>query len=365
MINVDDDENSALVRSWAAGYGLTMPILQDVNDQTYIQYGDGFIPYNVLLDKFKTVRFTDSGFDEAALISLIELYNAPIYSHQASMEQIYVVVNTDSILVNSTLVNPENRNVNVRSIYSGINSAVKDSVHMYDDGMHDDGNAGDNLYGGYIGPLSIEDEFNVSISTSDLDSSGYYLLENIGRFTTTGPIVFDSYTITQRFTTFILVELSLRNDGLSGIANNVRASLSSSDSRVLSIGGYPEYGNIGPGQTVTSNAEYVIALTSLSGIDTINFAVDIYSNGTIYWHDSTFSMILGIDESVQNIPEEYSLKQNYPNPFNPKTIIEFSLPKTEYVELKIFNVNGKEIQTLVSDNMNAGTYQYEWQDTES
>jgi photosystem II stability/assembly factor-like uncharacterized protein len=55
-----------------------------------------------------------------------------------------------------------------------------------------------------------------------------------------------------------------------------------------------------------------------------------------------------------------ALEQNYPNPFNPSTTIEFDLPKTSEVTLKIFNILGEEIATLVSDRLTAGNYSYEW-----
>jgi hypothetical protein len=55
-------------------------------------------------------------------------------------------------------------------------------------------------------------------------------------------------------------------------------------------------------------------------------------------------------------PTDFSLKQNYPNPFNPNTIIEFSIPEESFVELKIFDILGKEMATLVADKYTAGTY---------
>ncbi len=62
-------------------------------------------------------------------------------------------------------------------------------------------------------------------------------------------------------------------------------------------------------------------------------------------------------ESINNqLPSEYSLEQNYPNPFNPSTTIEFSIPQESFVELKVFDVLGKEVATLVSDNYSAGNY---------
>ncbi len=58
--------------------------------------------------------------------------------------------------------------------------------------------------------------------------------------------------------------------------------------------------------------------------------------------------------------EKYSLGQNYPNPFNPTTKISFSLPKGEFVSVKIFDISGKEIAELVNGEMNAGTYEYQF-----
>jgi len=55
-------------------------------------------------------------------------------------------------------------------------------------------------------------------------------------------------------------------------------------------------------------------------------------------------------------PINYKLSQNYPNPFNPKTRIQFSLPSTKFVSLKVYNLNGKEIQTLVNNTVPAGNH---------
>lgn len=56
------------------------------------------------------------------------------------------------------------------------------------------------------------------------------------------------------------------------------------------------------------------------------------------------------------IPTEYSLGQNYPNPFNPSTVINYSIPKDAYVTLKLYDLTGKEVATLVNSEMTPGYY---------
>jgi hypothetical protein len=60
------------------------------------------------------------------------------------------------------------------------------------------------------------------------------------------------------------------------------------------------------------------------------------------------------------LPKYFTLNQNYPNPFNPSTTIEFDMPNNSEVTLKIFNILGKEVATLASDKLSAGSYSYEW-----
>ena len=68
----------------------------------------------------------------------------------------------------------------------------------------------------------------------------------------------------------------------------------------------------------------------------------------------------GIDENKEQLPESINLYQNYPNPFNPTTTIKFSLPKSDQVSLKIYDVLGKEIKNIFSGHLNAGDYSFDF-----
>ncbi len=68
---------------------------------------------------------------------------------------------------------------------------------------------------------------------------------------------------------------------------------------------------------------------------------------------------VGIEDAAQQ-PENFELFQNYPNPFNSSSFIKYSLPKSSYVTLKIFNTLGEEIVTLVNEEKPVGTYVVSW-----
>ena len=61
-------------------------------------------------------------------------------------------------------------------------------------------------------------------------------------------------------------------------------------------------------------------------------------------------------EQVEGIATSYELAQNYPNPFNPSTTINFSLTEAGFVSLKVYDVLGKEVASLLNEEKSAGIY---------
>ncbi|MDZ7626652.1 MAG: T9SS type A sorting domain-containing protein, partial [Ignavibacteriaceae bacterium] len=68
----------------------------------------------------------------------------------------------------------------------------------------------------------------------------------------------------------------------------------------------------------------------------------------------------GIEDQINGTPSQFELEQNYPNPFNPSTTIKYSISTSEFVTIKVFDVLGKEVATLVNEEKPAGNYEVDY-----
>jgi Secretion system C-terminal sorting domain len=67
--------------------------------------------------------------------------------------------------------------------------------------------------------------------------------------------------------------------------------------------------------------------------------------------------LVGTGNNTSELPKEFKLYENYPNPFNPTTSIKYDIANNSFVKLTVYDVTGKEVETLVNDNLQAGRYE--------
>jgi len=75
---------------------------------------------------------------------------------------------------------------------------------------------------------------------------------------------------------------------------------------------------------------------------------------------ATFQFDEPVSVETEIAPNEFELYQNFPNPFNPSTIINYQIPELSFVTLKIYDVLGKEIETILNEEKPKGTYELIW-----
>jgi uncharacterized repeat protein (TIGR01451 family) len=87
---------------------------------------------------------------------------------------------------------------------------------------------------------------------------------------------------------------------------------------------------------------------------------DFNLNNNVGIDTTLITVSSGVNDRMNELPLSFELKQNYPNPFNPSTTIAFDMPSAGHVQLRIFDLLGREVASLLNEQRNAGRYHVEW-----
>jgi len=152
------------------------------------------------------------------------------------------------------------------------------------------------------------------------------------------------------------------NDGASWSA--VNTGLTNTAIWSLAVSGTYLFAGTRGGVFLSTNggASWSAVNTGLTNIYVTAFAVsgtNLFAGtyGTGVWRRRLSEMVTSVQPSAGEPPVAFKLEQNYPNPFNPGTTIKFSVVKSGLVSLKVYDLPGREVATLVNEEMNPGSYE--------
>lgn len=119
-----------------------------------------------------------------------------------------------------------------------------------------------------------------------------------------------------------------------------------------------------PNATSFDWTQFTVGVKVLDGTQSISVRLHPLGRfkGTVYMDDLEITKV-GTATDVkdrQSVPTNYSLSQNYPNPFNPSTSIKYSIPTNSFVTVRVYDMLGREVKTLVNGAKNVGTYNVVW-----
>jgi photosystem II stability/assembly factor-like uncharacterized protein len=127
------------------------------------------------------------------------------------------------------------------------------------------------------------------------------------------------------------------------------------------VGAYVSFNSGGSWQFLGSGLP-MVSVYDFKIHPTANYLVAGTHGRSMYKID--LAQVVGVSSNVSEVPNGFELYQNYPNPFNPKTVINYELGIRNFVMLKVYDIAGREVATLVNDIMSAGKHEVEFNATD-
>jgi hypothetical protein len=215
----------------------------------------------------------------------------------------------------------------------------------------------DSTFSGSLNINSLDENFyKVRYRQSGTDiPSNLYFDNNLLRFTTI-PLLIDNPDTIKVSASKFTIQPSLKNAAKSIGITNLTINLASCDPWVKSITpAQVSLSYVKPGQ-IRKTPSFTISVDTTAFPQYFNMIITISSNGNVYWTDSIkITPITGIEKDVQQTT--FNLEQNYPNPFNTVTTINWQLAENRKVTLKVLDIVGRTVATLVDEQRPQGKYE--------
>lgn len=300
------------------------------------------IPYVMSLTTYNNYIFVGSGLNSGIFLSTDNGANWAQTS--LNNQNLYSLVSNNNIIFAGTLDNGLYLSTNQGTswIQSSLNSRSVYSIGVY----------GNNIFAGY------GDTNGVYLST---DNGTNWIQTSLNNRLITALSV-DGKNVFAGTNTSWGIYLST-NNGM----NWVQTSLKNVPVNSISIIGNTIFAGTNSHGVYVSNNNGTNWIQRNEGLNSLNINAFCILNNYIFAATDAYSVyrrplseLIGIQPISNEVPNHFSLSQNYPNPFNPNTKIKFDIAKSSSVELKIFDVLGRQIALLVNEELNPGSYETNW-----
>jgi hypothetical protein len=270
------------------------------------------------------------------------------YAHEAKVNPWYILPGEGEVTLTAKVENPNGHELSVVAYITSMDSTVKETVSLADDGNHNDGDAGDGIWGTIWPVPEMKAIFSADLQTKDVDVETTRNITGAVRFTTIGPVAVDRITYTGNDTIpnageSIGFKISLRNQDLTTPVLNIRAKVASPDTALAKMPDLSlQFTDMAPGEESTSigfMTFYINIADDCPENTVIPVKVEISSDYYTLWTDTISFQVL-----PTNIEEINTLQARvYPNPAEDRINIEIDNTGEQETVIELVTVTGMVI----------------------
>jgi len=287
----------------------------------------------------------------------------PPFISDGEINAIYLKAKSDTLKFNAVERNPDGYSSKVYAqIVNSKDSIVSETLLTQTD----------STFSGSLSQNSFDEDFykvRYRQSGTDIPSNLYYSDAGTMRFTTAGPVVLDSISFKKSSLSY-LIKPFIKNKSAVARIKKTTVKIICTDTWALPITyNIKDLREISAGGIETTGSPFQVKYIDSLFTGYFNFKVEISSNGYVYWTDSVKLIVdtLLADTTSSSI-EPFSLlgnnlEQNYPNPFNSITTINWQIAENSKVTLKVLDIVGRTVATLVNEQRPQGKYETQFDAT--
>ena len=283
-----------------------------------------------------------------------------VYVHNVTSDKPYYLSVEDTVHLSATVENPNAHQLICRAYRRTVEDVFIDSTDLIKQTV----TAGrERRIANFILPPS-EEFYKISLTLFDETTSEQFHMNNAISFTTAGPVKLDSILYRKGLLNYHYIRPFVHNWGKTKTIPNPAVRIICNDPWIASLGsGGAAMPNIAPNSSVGISSWVTISVIDSLYPGYFNFKVEIMSDGSTYWIDSTQMVITGVENEIP-LPSAFKLEQNYPNPFNPTTTIGYVIAERSQVRLSILNILGEELKVLLNEEKEVGYHSVEFNASE-